>query len=349
MILSFMRSRSRPLLVAAMLTTAACGGTTGGDSAPSTTEPESVAASLTVFATTSIWADIASRALCSADVASIIPIGSDPHSWEPSMATRGDLQSADLIIANGLDLEEGLLPVLDAVEAEGLPVLHMSDHIDLIGVGGAEQDEDHADDHDDHADDDHADDDHADDDHADEDHHHDGPDPHIWLDPIRVADALPAIVDAAVAAGGNAAELATCAENYAEELTALDAEITSTLAAIPPAERLLVTNHDALAYFADRYGFEIVGTVIPSTSTMAETNAADLAELAMTITDLGIGTVFTDAQSTDVDARALTERLDGVTVVPLLTGTLTSGAESGADYISLLRYDASAIAEALTP
>jgi zinc/manganese transport system substrate-binding protein len=346
MILSFMRSRSRPLLVAAMLTTAACGGTTGGDSTPSTTEPESVAASLTVFATTSIWADIASRALCSADVASIIPIGSDPHSWEPSMATRGDLQSADLIIANGLDLEEGLLPVLDAVEAEGLPVLRMSDHIDLIEMGDDEHTEE---DHDeDHENEDHDDEGHDDEHHADE-HHHDGADPHIWLDPIRVANALPAIVEAAVTAGGDEAELTDCAQHYAEELTALDAEITSMLAAIPSDERLLVTNHDALAYFADRYGFEIVGTVIPSTSTMAETNAADLAELATTITDLGIGAVFTDAQSTDVDARALTERLDGVTVVPLLTGTLTSGVESGADYVSLLRYDASAIAEALAP
>lgn len=335
MILSFTRSGSFLLLAAVLTTTAACGGFTDGDnSSSSSTESEPAPESLAVFATTSIWADITSRALCSADVRSIIPIGSDPHTWEPSMATRGDLQSADLIIANGLDLEEGLLPVLDAVEAEGLPVLHMSDHIDLLDM----------------ADDDHEDeDDHTDEDHADDEHHHDGADPHIWLDPIRVANALSAIVDAAVAAGGNGAELTTCAENFAEELTALDAEINSTLTAIPTAERLLVTNHDALAYFADRYEFEIVGTVIPSTSTMAETNAADLAELAMTITDLGIGAVFTDAKSTDVDAQALAERLDGVTVVPLLTGTLTSGAESGADYISLLRYDASAIAEALAP
>jgi len=324
MILSFMRRVLLPLLAATVVTAAAaCGGPTDGNSAPSSTEPESVPGPLTVFATTSIWADIASRSLCAADVRSIIAIGSDPHTWEPSMATRSDMQSADLIIANGLDLEEGLLPVLDAVEADGLPVLHMSDHIDLIDMAGDEP--------------------------TDEDHHHDGTDPHIWLDPIRVANALPAIVEAAVAAGGDEAELTDCAQHYAEELIALDAEITSMLAAIPSDERLLVTNHDALAYFADRYGFEIVGTVIPSTSTMAETNAADLAELATTITDLGIGAVFTDAQSTDVDARALTERLDGVTVVPLLTGTLTSGVESGADYVSLLRYDASAIAEALAP
>jgi zinc/manganese transport system substrate-binding protein len=347
MILSFMRRVLLPLLAATVVTAAAaCGGPTDGNSAPSSTEPESVPGPLTVFATTSIWADIASRSLCAADVRSIIPIGSDPHTWEPSMATRSDMQSADLIIANGLDLEEGLLPVLDAVEADGLPVLHMSDHIDLIDMAGDEHtDEDHDEDHENE---DHDDEGHDDEHHADE-HHHDGADPHIWLDPIRVANALPAIVEAAVTAGGDEAELTDCAQHYAEELTALDAEITSMLAAIPSDERLLVTNHDALAYFADRYGFEIVGTVIPSTSTMAETNAADLAELATTITDLGIGAVFTDAQSTDVDARALTERLDGVTVVPLLTGTLTSGVESGADYVSLLRYDASAIAEALAP
>jgi zinc/manganese transport system substrate-binding protein len=297
----------------------------------SSSDSDRDAASRPYLATTSIWADIASHALCGAPVEPIIPLGSDPHSWEPSIRTRGDLESAALVIANGLDLEEGLIDLLSTVESQGTKVTYIADYVDVL-----DGEPDTAVNHDD-----------AD---ADEDshEHHDG-DPHIWLDPIRVADALPAIVEAAIAAGGDESMLTDCANGYADDLRALDGDIATALADIAPIDRLLVTNHDALGYFADRYKFTIVGTVIPSTSTHAEANAADLAELAQIIDDLGIPAIFTDAQSSDVDATALAKRLDGVEIVPLLTGTLTSGTEAGATYIALLRTNAELITEALAP
>ncbi len=295
----------------------------------SSSDSDRDAASRPYLATTSIWADIASHTLCGAPVEPIIPLGSDPHSWEPSIRTRGDLESAALVIANGLDLEEGLIDLLSTVESQGTKVTYIADYVDVL-----DGEPDTADQHDDADEDSHE--------------HHDG-DPHIWLDPIRVADALPAIVEAAIGAGGDETTLTDCADGYADELRALDGDIATALADIAPLDRLLVTNHDALGYFADRYKFTILGTVIPSTSTHAEANAADLAELAQTIDDLGIPAIFTDAQSSDVDAIALAKRLDGVEIVPLLTGTLTSGTEAGATYVALLRTNAELIAEALAP
>lgn len=310
-----------PLVLGTLATTTAC----------SSSNTDRDVASRPYLATTSIWADIASHTLCGAPVEPIIPLGSDPHSWEPSIRTRGDLERAAFVIANGLNLEEGLVDLLSTVESQGTQVTYIADYVEVLDAAP-----DTADGHDHDA--------------ADEDshEHHDG-DPHIWLDPIRVADALPAIVKAAIAAGGDETTLIDCADDYESELRSLDRDITTALADIAPRDRLLVTNHDALGYFADRYEFTIVGTVIPSTSTHAEANAADLAELAQTIDDLGIPAIFTDAQSSDVDATALAERLDDVEIVPLLTGTLTAGTDAGATYVALLRTNAELIAEALAP
>lgn len=322
--------RALALVTALAITAAGCGG---DDPAASPSDPQPI------YATTSIWADITSQTLCSIQVDSIIPLGSDPHTWEPSIRTRGDLEAARLIVANGVDLEEGLLDLLATVEQNGTPVVHMGDFVDLL-----DSEEDH--DEEGHDEEGHE----EEGEHAGEDEHgHDGADPHLWLDPTRVADALPAIVDAAVATGGNKDELTACAESYAQELRDLDIELDSLLSAVPSERRLLVTNHDALGYFADRYGFDVVGTVIPATSTVAETNPADLAELADLIDELDIPAVFTDAESSDVDAVALADRLNGVAVVQLLTGSLTSGVTNGADYTSLLRHNAELIASALTP
>jgi zinc/manganese transport system substrate-binding protein len=111
--------------------------------------------------------------------------------------------------------------------------------------------------------------------------------------------------------------------------------------------RILVTNHDALGRFADRYDFEVLGSVLPSLSTLAEANPADLAELATTIATTGVTAIFVDAQSSDTDAKALARRLDGVEVVTLLTGSLTSGTDGGRDYLTMMRTNTGRIVDAL--
>ena len=256
----------------------------------------------------------------------VIPIGADPHSWEPSIRVAADLAGADLLIRNGLDLEEGLLSALDAIDTSQTTVVTLSGLI-------SDADDDHSD-HDESTDDDHS------------DHDHSGPDPHLWLDPVLVADLVDGIASAAVAAGWPTTVI-DCAATYSEELLALDAEIADAVATLDSDARILVTNHDALGRFADRYDFEVLGSVLPSLSTLAEANPADLAELATTITTTGVTAIFVDAQSSDTDAKALARRLDGVEVVTLLTGSLTSGTDGGRDYLTMMHTNTGRIVDAL--
>jgi zinc/manganese transport system substrate-binding protein len=341
--------------VSAPAATAASTMESTSESTPSTDTPP--AQDLVALATTSIWADVTSRALCEAPVDSVIPIGADPHSWEPSIRVTADLAAADLLIRNGLDLEEGLLGALDTVDTSRTTVVTLSGLI-------SDADDDHSDhdhsDHDESTDDDHSDHDHSDHDHSDHDestdddhsdhdhsdHDHSGPDPHLWLDPVLVADLVDGIASAAVAAGWPTTVI-DCAATYSEELLALDAEIADAVATLDSDARILVTNHDALGRFADRYDFEVLGSVLPSLSTLAEANPADLAELATTITTTGVTAIFVDAQSSDTDAKALARRLDGVEVVTLLTGSLTSGTDGGRDYLTMMRTNTGRIVDAL--
>lgn len=358
-----LRVHRLPTLVGLAALVAACGGTNGDadttpSAPPSTTSTDSTEAGGTPtttavtdaatddaaapIATTTIWADITSAALCGLPVSAIVPTGADPHTFEAPIAARADIAAAGFVVANGLDLEEGLIDLLETVEAEGVTVVHMADHVAVIEPGVDHDEKVDGDGHDEHADDEHAQDEHADEASHDA-HDHAAGDPHIWLDPMRVAAGLDAIVDAAVDAGHDREVITPCAEAYRAELEALDAEITELVATVPPTTRNLVTNHDALGYFADRYGFTVIGTVIPSTSTMASTNPADLADLAKLIAESGVTTIFTDAESSDIDAAALADRLDGVQVTPLLTGSLTSGVEDGRDYLTLMRTNAERI------
>jgi zinc/manganese transport system substrate-binding protein len=354
------RGRPRGIAIAAALTLAlaACSGDTStpGDADPAgSPEEPSAPPELAVAGTTTIWADVTSAALCGLEVAAVIPPGADPHTFETSLADRAVLESADLIVANGLALEEGLTDLLATVANGGTPVIEMTEAVAIREMDDDRHDDHESDDHDDHESDDHDEhesddhDDHESDDHDEhksedhDDHDHSGGDPHIWLDPLTVADAVPAIIEAAIAAGADTSVRA-CGQDYIDELEALDGEIRATLAVIRDDARYLVTNHDAFGYFASRYDFEVVGTVIPSLSTLAETNPADLADLAAVIEELDIPTVFSEEQTSARDAEALADAIPGLTVVALDTGSLRDGND---DYLSMMRRNVTAIAEAL--
>lgn len=167
-------------------------------------------------------------------------------------------------------------------------------------------------------------------------------DPHIWQDPTRVAAVLDVI-----AAAGEAAGFETCADDYREQLDALDREIERLLSDLPADDRVMVTNHDSLAYFADRYDLDVIGTVIPASSTLAQTNAAELATLADAIEERGVRAIFTEELSSAADAEALADRL-GVAVVPLVTDALTDDPDSDT-YVEMMRSNARLIARTLAP
>ena len=361
------RFKKVSVLAAFALAVAACGGTESSSdetetSGVETTETaDSPTQALTALATTTIWADITSNALCDAPVESIIPSGADPHSFEPSVRVPEDIAAANLLVRNGLFLEEGLLATLDSVDETKTTVVSVASLVETYVMAGDEDhadhddhgDEDHAD-HDDHGDEDHADhDDHGDEDHADHDDHddhghdHSAGDPHFWLDPVVVAEAVRGIASAAVDAGWPES-VEACATAYAEELTALDEEIAAAVSAIEPDSRLLVTNHDAFGYFADRYGFTVLGTILPSTSTLAEANPADLAELAEKVQETGVTAIFYDLQASSADAQAFADRLDGIQAISLLSGALVEDAEIGADYLTMMRTNVDRIVAGLS-
>ncbi|MCY3635690.1 MAG: metal ABC transporter substrate-binding protein, partial [bacterium] len=187
-------------------------------------------------------------------------------------------------------------------------------------------------------------DDHDDHGHA---HAHGSEDPHVWFDPIRVADALPALSQAlATQAGLDAAALDECVAAYRSELIALDAEVDGILAPLRPEDRLLITNHDALGYFADRYGFKVIGTVIPGLSTLGETNPAELQELVELIEETGVTAIFSESTHSSDDAEAL-GREAGVQVLSLDTGSLGPAGSSSGTYIGFIRTNAQKIADGL--
>ena len=319
-----------------------------------------------MVATTTILGDVISNVVGgNADIEVLLPPGADPHDYQISSSQAALLYTADLVVANGLGLEEGLIDVIEAAEEDGVNVLEVGDLLDPIpfsgggGHGHGEEDDDHAEDmDDDHADeeDDHADeedDDHADeedDDHAEDEggHAHTGSDPHFWLDPLRVAKAALLIAEALTEIDPSGDWMAR-AEAYAATLTELDAEIQDILAPIPHENRVLITNHDSLGYFADRYEFEVIGVVIPGGSTLADPSSAELAALVEEIVEEGVKVIFAET----IDSTALAEAVAAeagtdVAVVTLHTGSLGEPGTETDNIVGMLRSNALRIAEALS-
>ena len=320
------------MALGALLITA-CGS--GGEA--STTEggtSEIDAEAPTVVATMSIWADVTANVACDglARVEMIIPPGGDPHSFEPSLRDRETMDNADLVVANGLFLEESLADTIDAVESNGVTVLRVGDGLDPLSVG----DEGHDDNgHDNESE------------KAADDHDHGDFDPHVWWDPTRMAAAVPLIADALGDVGVDRAALDVCAAQYIRELTSLDADITAVVAPLLPEQRILVTNHDSLGYFADHYDFEVLGSVIPSSSSLAATSPAQLDALAADIEATGVTAIFADTQNSSNDADALANRIGDVEVVSMLTDTLDEPGSAAGTYSGWLRQNAQIIVDAL--
>ncbi len=312
------------------------------------------------MATTSIWADVVANVACDgqAEVITLIPPGGDPHAFQPSLQDRGRMESAVMIVANGLDLEEGLGDTLEAVEEAGTPVFHIADHIETIGFAPGmelehheeeEEGEDHGDEEEEEGEDHGDEEEEEGEDHGDEEegHGHSGEDPHVWFDPIKVADALLPLSEALAAqAGLDARSLSACVTEYRGELVALDDEINRILAPLDHEDRLMLTNHDALGYFANRYEFQLVGTVIPGGSSVGEANPAELQELVGLIEQTGVPAIFAESSHSSDDAEALA-REAGVEVVVLDTGSLGPSGSGSDTYLSFLRSNAQRIADAL--
>jgi zinc/manganese transport system substrate-binding protein len=251
----------------------------------------------TIVATYTVLASVAAELVGgSFDVKALIPNGQDPHEWEPSARDMEALNKADLIVQNGLGLEGGMEKALKQAADVGVKVFVAADSVQVRTVGKGEGIPS-----------------------GDADQALGAPDPHLWLDPLSmkaVADGLAARIrtDFGVDVSDRAAALDA-------RLDALDAEIRAMVGAIPADRRKLVTGHESMGYYARRYGFTLIGAIIPSLTTQAEVSASDMAALKRLIAGNGVGVVFTELGTPAAVAEALA-REAGVRSVALSTHSL---------------------------
>ena len=257
----------------------------------------------TVVVTTSIAGDMVTTALgdlvgSELEVEVIVPVGADAHEFAPSAKQAETMENADLLVVIGLGYEEGMGDIIDnAIDAGADPF--------VLGLS-LEPDE--------------------------------GSDPHVWLDPVLMYNVFGGFPDAVASATGvPIADVQVPVASYVELLTDLDATITSEFAATEPAARNVVTNHDSLSRFADRYGLTIVDTIIPSVSTSAQASAADLDKAIAAIQDNDVNAIFADSTGSDELAQALADELGrDISVIELYTESLGEPGSDADTYIGMM-------------
>jgi len=298
------------LLAVAPLALAACGAATTPaalDDAPPTTASAAAQPSRVVVTTTVLGAVVRELVGGAAEVVTVIPDGADPHAYEPSARDIEAVTAADVVVANGLGLEEGLEDVLARVEGSGVPVVHVADHVTVREPVSRDG--------------------------------HDAGDPHLWLSPATIAEAVPAMADVIGAAIG--VDLSAAGDDLVASLGALDERVADVMGALPACE--LVTGHDELGYFADRYGCEVIGAVIPGLSTTAEATARDVAALREVAEARGVRAIFT-ASGTPSAVAARVAADVGVPLVELRTHAIGPAATYGDFVLELARTVVDALA-----
>ncbi|MCP4426126.1 MAG: zinc ABC transporter solute-binding protein [Chloroflexi bacterium] len=275
---------------------------------------------LRVVATTSIIGDVVAQVGGEAiELTTLMEPGQDPHSYEPGARELTAVADADVIFINGWDLEESLARDLENI-GESVTVVPVSANIEPLamtpnpkGIAGA--------------------------------------DPHVWMSIHNVerwTENISAVLSDLDAA--NAAIYAANVASYQVQLADLDAYAQEQLAAIPADRRVLVANHRAFSYFARDYELEMLGTVIPGFSSLAEPSADDLTDLIGKMENRGVCTIFTETAVGDQLAQVVAGELnfcDQVQVLPLYTGSLGPTDSPANTYIGMMRFNIDAIAQGL--
>jgi len=262
----------------------------------------------TVVATTTQLGDLA-RAVAGgrAAVRQILQPNSDPHEYEPRPSDVEAVADSAIVLRSGGDVDEWLGGVLRNASSDA----HVVTLIDAVTARGGEGE----------------------------------PDPHWWQDPRNALVAVREIRDALVVADpGARARYTANAATFSTRLRALDRAIAACLRAIPAERRKLVTDHDALGYFAARYGIEVVGAVIPALSTQAQASAGEVARLVRTIRAERVRTIFPEDSVDAKLTRAIAADAGAEVGPPLYVDTLGPKGSAGETYLGALRFNARALA-----
>lgn len=292
------------------LVASACGNSDSGANA----------AGLSVVATTTQIADMA-RAIAGdqVEVISLLPANADPHDFEPTPQDLAKVDDADLVLEHGFGLDAWAKNLVDASGTDATVV---------VVTTGIVPFEDEALQQGEHA--------------------HDTHDPHVWFDVINAKAMAAGIRDALIAADpAGRAGYTERAASYLADLDTLDTWIREQVATIPADQRKLVTNHDAFGYYVRAYGFEYVGSIIPSMDTQAQPSAQETADLIDAIRAEDVKAIFTEQSLNPELARQIADEA-GVAIVDDLYGDSLGPHGSGAEtYIGMMRTNTTNIVEAL--
>ncbi|MFE0588896.1 zinc ABC transporter substrate-binding protein AztC [Micromonospora echinospora] len=268
-----------------------------------------------IVVTTNILGDVVAQIVGDqAEVSVLMKPNADPHSFAVSAREAHAMQTADLLVYNGLGLEEGVLHHVAAARSEGTPTVEVGARIDPLTY----RDGDAA-----------------------------GlPDPHFWTDPARVVTAVRLLTDEIIehVDGVDADVVRKRADSYTREVSGFDAKLAERFASIPAKRRVLVTNHHVFGYLAERYDLTVVGAIIPSGTTLASPSASDLASLVTAIRTHQVPAIFADTAQPARIAEVLADEA-GITVrvVGLYSESLSDVDGDAATYLDMMRFNSEAI------
>jgi len=171
-----------------------------------------------------------------------------------------------------------------------------------------------------------------------------GDDPHWWQDPHNAARAVGAIGSALTNATGRRQGTGA----YTERLRALDRRVAACIDRLPPAQRRLVTSHDALGYYTDRYGLEVVGAVIPSLSTQAQPSSRAVNRLVDRIRSERVAAIFPESSLNPKIEKAVARESGAKVGGDLWADTLGPKGSSGATYIGSIEDNTDTIVRGLS-
>jgi zinc/manganese transport system substrate-binding protein len=307
-------TRYVPLLVVLLaLVGAACSSSSDDDAA---------SGGVNVVATTTMLGDIARNIVGdSGTVEVLLPTDADPHDFQPSSSQVASIYAADLVVANGLGLEEGLSDVLGAASADGANIIEVAVLVDPVtfedrepcasNLGGT-------------------------------------CDPHVWIDPERDARTA-VIIGEELTVVHPSVDWDARVDVYTAALGSSDRSIQQVLSVVPEEDLILITNHDSLGYFADRYGFEVIGSILPSGSALSEPSSFDLAELVRVINETGVSAIFAETTQPTALASAIASESDHpVQIILLYTGSLGPPGSGADTLIGMLETNAARIADGLS-
>jgi len=233
-----------------------------------------------------------------ANVIISIPDGLDPHTWEPSAKDIENINTANLVIQNGLGLEGGMQKTLTLAQSNGVKFFTASDYITVRHVGAGEGIPS-----------------------GDPDQALGAADPHLWTDPLAMKSIVTALADYLKANLGINVDAGL--QDLQARLDSLNTQVAAEVATLPQDSRKLVTGHESMGYFAQRYGFKLIGALISSLSDQADVSAADIAALKQDILDNHVKAIFAELGTSPAVINQIGAEA-GAKVVQLTTHALPS-------------------------